>query len=663
MSFLKIPFIIDLFRIKDIDGYQNLQKRINFKKVFLTNILEYLKFFENCLKDFSERVQNTNINLINMKFEPEEKNVHDIVKLICFNIQKDLEINSILLKEIIKHLSKHKDILIKELIFYDELKKTNEYIQEEKEKLNKNKEIFHTLVRQVENEIKNFVNNNPNLKDIYENEIIKNDLLKIIASPRNAFKDYKRSLDKTNHLIKIYNSKQLSLFKYFPDIINEEELSNSRLIKTYLENLEKQKENINIDITTIQNNNSLDINKKLMKLIEESEKNKQEEKLLQLVQHQTELIFNKCKNDKEFEICSKSINIIKTFISKDLFPKYDYELEYKNYRMDKIIKKLFKEKEEINPELAENLKNLIKDPSVYKGFLIILSHLRAKNQFMQTKYLIDLLGKEFNIIAEYSVKNKIYDIFENCIIISQTYYYEDENKNKIYILEYFKNNKYVKNTKFWRDFINNMIKEDFNRLETLNDFYINVEKNINITQSIKEKLKEIVFSQLVTYSNNMKEFEIDKRIILKIIEEFIEKYNYLSKDYIDTLYTMILEGEKDIGKIRKEYNPSLEDELNEEKGKNIEEKPKEDFNKDSNEKEKRKKNEIKDNNEVESNIKGYIQNKQNVNNNDNVKMNDNNFDNENQHENNENQKEEKENEKNGNTFFNEKKNENNDKEE
>ena len=76
----------------------------------------------------------------------------------------------------------------------------------------------------VENEIKNFIENNPNLEDIYENEITKNDILKIIESPKNAYEDYKRSLNKTNQLIKIYNSKQLSLFKIYPEIINGEGL-------------------------------------------------------------------------------------------------------------------------------------------------------------------------------------------------------------------------------------------------------------------------------------------------------------------------------------------------------------------------------------------------------------------------------------------------------
>ena len=203
-----------------------------------------------------------------MIFEPEEKNIHDFIKLICLNIQKDLEINLILLNQIIKHLANHKDILIKELNFYEELKKTNKYVQEEKEKLNKNKEIFNKLGMKVENKIKSFIKKNPNLNDIYENEITKNDILKIIESPKNAYEDYKRSLNKTNQLIKIYNSKQLSFFKIYPEIVNGEGLFYSTLRKIYLQSLEKQKESINFDIKTIQNSKNLENNSKLIELIE-----------------------------------------------------------------------------------------------------------------------------------------------------------------------------------------------------------------------------------------------------------------------------------------------------------------------------------------------------------------------------------------------------------
>ena len=73
----------------------------------------------------------------------------------------------------------------------------------------------------------------------------------------------------------------------------------------------------------------------------------------------------------------------------------------------------------------------------------------------------------------------------------------------------------------------------------------------------------------------MADFELDKRIILKIIDEFIEKYNYLSKTNINSLYELITEGKLDIEQLRKEYSPSLEEELiNKNKNEN-EEKPKE----------------------------------------------------------------------------------------
>ena len=495
MSFFKLAFITNLFKIKDVDGYENLQKRISDKKEFLENIVNYLKNLENSLKDISEKVQNSNKNITNIKYSSEEKNIYDTIKIIGLNIYKELDDNYILLNQIIKHLSVHKDILIKELNIYEELKKTNKELQEEKEKLKKNRENFNKLGQKVENDIKKFVKNIPDLKDVYENEIINTELQKIIELPKEAFEDYKISLNKTNQLIKTFNSKQLNLFNFFPDISSEEGVFYFRLIKIYLQSLEKQNEYFTLNINNIKNNKSLEKNTKLMELIEDSQNNKKEEKIQQFIHYQSELDYNKCESEKEFELFSKSINVIKNFISNELFPKYDYEIEVKNYKMSQILKKLFKEKEDINPELVDNLMNLLNDPSVYKAFFVILSTLRATSKFVKSKHIIDLLGKGFNIISEYSAKNKLYDNIKNCIILSQTYYYEDENKNKIYIFEHIKNNKYIKNSRFWRDFIKDMIKKEFNRFESVfPDSNINVEKNINITKKIKEKLNEVVFS-------------------------------------------------------------------------------------------------------------------------------------------------------------------------
>ena len=561
-SFFKIPFITNLFKVEEVDGYENIQKRISTKKDYLDNILSYFKNLESLFREIPEKIYNYNYNLLNFIVVPEEQNIHDSIKSIGKDIFGDTVEILKLLREMINHISTHRNTLSKEITIYEELKKINKDLKEEKEKLKKNKEMFHKVGKKAEDDIKNFIKNIPDINDIYENEIINFDLNKIVENPREVFKNYKNSLERTNKLIKKFNSKQLLLFNYYPELSSEEGVFFFRLIKLYLQYLEKKNSDLNVNIEKIKNNKQLETNTKLIELIEISENNKKEEKIQSLIPYQSELDFNKCKDDKQFILFSNSMNIIKNFISNDLFPNYDYDIEVKNYRMSKVIKKLFNETGELEPKLIEDYLNILNDPSVYRGFFVVLSQLRTNSKFLRDKNIIDLLGNGFNIITEYSANNKIYDNIKNCIILSQTYYYEDEKKNKVYIFERIKDNKYLRNSRFWRDFIQDMIKKEFKRFESVfPDANINIDKNIGITKKIKEKLNEVVFSQLLTYASNMKDFEIDKKVIIKIIDEFIQKYNYLSKNNKDNIYMVITQGEEDIEKLRKEYDPSLEDEL------------------------------------------------------------------------------------------------------
>ena len=61
----------------------------------------------------------------------------------------------------------------------------------------------------------------------------------------------------------------------------------------------------------------------------------------------------------------------------------------------------------------------------------------------------------------------------------------------------------------------------------------------------------------------MRELELDIRIIIKIVDEFLENYNYLNEESYNTLFTIISSDKKEIEKYRKEYkeNPNLENEL------------------------------------------------------------------------------------------------------
>ena len=598
-SFFKIPFITNLFKVEEVDGYENIQKRITTKKDYLENILSYFKNFESLFREIPERIYTYNSNLSTFIVAPEEQNIHDSVKSIGKDIFGDIVEILKFLREIINHISTYRNTLNKEITIYEELKKINKDLKEEKAKLKKNKEMFHKLGKKAEDDIKNFIKNIPDINDIYENEIINFDLNKIVENPREAFKNYKNSLQRANKLIKQFNSKQLLLFNYYPELSSEEGVFFFRLIKLYLQYLEKKNSDLNVNIEKIKNNKQLETNTKLIELIEISENNKKEEKIQSLIPYQSELDFNKCKDDKQFELFSNSMNIIKNFISNDLFPNYDYDIEVKNYRMSKVIKKLFNETGELDPKLIEDYLNILDDPSVYRGFFVVLSQLRTNSKFLRDRNVIDLLGNGFNVITEYSANNKIYDNIKNCIILSQTFYYEDEKKNKVYIFESIKGNKYLRNSRFWRDFIQDMIKKEFKRFESVfPDANIKIDKNIGITKKIKEKLNEVVFSQLLTYASNMKDFEIDKKIIIKIMDEFIQKYNYLSKNNKDNIYMVITQGEEDIEKLRKEYDPSLEDELIEYK-KNDEKKVEKDNDKEKNEKDSR----IEENNQKENDIK------------------------------------------------------------
>lgn len=603
-ALFKMSYITNFFKIKDVEGYENLQQRITDKKEYLEKIISIIKSLENSIKVCLNDVQNSNKSLENIKYSEEEKNLHDIIKLIYKKISNSFQDNLNLLNQINLHITKHKSNLDKEISYYEEFKKINKDLREEREKLNKNKDSYHKLGKKSENEIKKFAKNIPKIEDINQNEILQLELDNIAEPVKMALEDYRISLIKTNELIKKYNEKQSLLFRYLPDLSSEEGVFSFRLMKIYLQNLEKEDQFLNLNINQIKNNNSLETKTKLVELIELSEKTKKDEKFQKYIEYQTELDYNKCENENDFNLYANSIMLIKNFIDENIFPNYNYDDDIKRFRMSQIIKNLFKETGEIDTKLSENFFTLLNDPNIHKCVFIVLSQLRTSSKFLRTKHLIDLLGKAFNILLDTAGKNELYENVKNCIILSQTYYYNDENKNKVYIFEYIKNHKYFKNPKFWRNFIDNMIKKELIRFETVfPDTNFSVEKNINITNTIRAKLNEVVFSQLLTYASNLKDFNFDKRIILKIIDEFIEKYNYLSKNNINSLYEMISQGEADIEQLRKEYQDELinNEEENEKINNEKEEKHKEEKEEKQHEEEKKENNDNEKNNNNEIN--------------------------------------------------------------
>ena len=556
MNFLRE--VLNLNQTKDVEGYENLQNRINEKNDFLKSVYSCFSELNRNLKEFKKKLITLNTNLSNLEFSPDEKNIHEIFKLAYQKIINNSVQDNGLVDEILKNLDEHIKKFNNEIEFYEELKKINKELQEEKDRVNKNKELYHKSGKDAEIKIKKFVELNSQYLANLPFEL-KDELSEITFNPIKNLNNYKTSVNRVNQLIKKFNDKQNLFFEYLPGLGNEDGALFYRFIKIYLQNLEIGEKYLNLNKKQMSESKVVEENSKLKELIENNENNKKDEKPIELIQYQSDLEFSKCKDKKEFDLIALTIDTINKNIDKDIFPNYNYEDELKNYNERKLIEKLLEEKGDIDEKNAQEFLDSLKDTANHKALIIVLSKFRSNNRELNTKSLFDLFGKAFNILLENAEKNNLYEIAKNCMILSQTYFIIGEKKKKLYLFELIKTNQWLSSPNFWRGFTEYMMKLEFKRIKSLFIFNkLDIEKNTNITPKMKTKLNDVVFTQLLPCVSNMIDFQIDKRIILKITDEYTQKYNYLSNKNLDNLLSLISKDKEEIEKLRKEYSPSLE---------------------------------------------------------------------------------------------------------
>ena len=540
---------------KDVEGYEKLQKRIDDKSNFLESAFHSFSDLNKSLKDFLKQVIQYNTKFTSIIKSPEEQPIHETCKLIFQKLINDLEQNSIVIDEYRTNLNQLLTHFNQEKNIYEDLKRINKELDEEKNKLIKNRDTYYKVARDAEKKIKIFVQNNMhNLSNLSPE--LKTELNNIVSNPIKCYDNYTSSISKVNDLVIKFNNTQNYIFNSLPDLGNEDGVFFFRLVRLYFQCLENCEKYLNSNKKQMNNSKTVETNSALKILIEENENKKRYEKKVNLVQYQSDINFNSCKNRNEFDICANTVDTINKYINKDIFKDYNYNQELKNYEESILVKKLFEEKGELSDDMENNFLASLNDPSIYYTVIVVLSQLRTNNKLNKSKSLIKCLGKAFNKILDYAEKNKIYDHAKNCIILSQTYYYQESNeKEKIFLSEEIKNHKWLTSQEFWREFIDCMIRLEFSRLENdLNLPYFSADKKMNITKEIKSKFNDVVFSQLLAYITNMIYFIPDKKIVLKISDEFVQKYNYLSNSNLDTLLGIISQDKEEIEKLRNEYN-------------------------------------------------------------------------------------------------------------
>ena len=548
---------------KDVEWFQTLQQRIDEKYKFFDTVCQNMREFNKILKTFSDKLENQSKNFDNISHTLEDQYLYDAYKLIHIKIIENIKAENTYADENLKMLEIHLNKYKAERHIYSELKNIRKNLEEEKVELKTNKTGYHKSGNEMEKKVQAFVESNLNIMNNLPPNL-KTQLNGLVKNPKKLLKKYKESIQKVNDLSISFNKKQNELFTLLPFFGNEDNKFFSLLTNTFLTAIQKNSEFLELtkkNLSIIQKNEKKD---DLNNFINESLNNKSEEKKVELIQYQSGLEFNKCKDKNEFDKEAKVVETINKTMEDKIFPNYDYEADLKTFQEAKLIKKLF-EMKEIDENSGKELLDSLDDKMNHKAMFIVLSQLRTNSTFHRPKTFIQVFGKAFNKMINMANKNEIYDYVKNCIILSQTYFYdegEDKDKIKKYLFEEIKSNKILNNSHFWRGFIDSMLKLEFDRFK-VNHAYpdYDIEKGENIPDRIKRKLDEIVFSQLLSFITNLNDFEIDKRVILKIADEFIQKYKYLSESNIESVYQIISQEKDDLEKLRKEYDASLESEI------------------------------------------------------------------------------------------------------
>ena len=236
-------------------------------------------------------------------------------------------------------------------------------------------------------------------------------------------------------------------------------------------------------------------------------------------------------------------------------------MEEKKNRMRELINKFFDKNKTTTEEEKKQLLEFVNDERTHSLFLIILAKLRTNNRFCRDKFLIELLSEILIKILYNSQKKNDFTNAKNCLILSQTFFYYDtpEKKNKIYISNYIKKHPWLQSARFWGDFILTQILAEFKKLEdrSKSSDKVNISLKKNIPDNMKPRLGEVLFSQLLPYVGNMKEVEVQPKIIVKIIETIIEKYPFIDEAHKNDVYKMIYSPEE-VAKIKEELKTDEE---------------------------------------------------------------------------------------------------------
>jgi hypothetical protein len=350
-------------------------------------------------------------------------------------------------------------------------------------------------------------------------------------------KAYKTSLDLANKLRVESIEKQKLMLQTYRNI--EKEVGNQikSLLCFYIASFKKMVSSILLDLESLSDKfKAIKLEDDLNIFLDKHKCDDKPDPEIQFIPYKPEIDPDAIHANPEipFEV----INDLKSFLT-NIMPEFNITLEEKKSKIRKLSLKVFTSNKDFvfSKDEKDQLIEFIKDKTSRSIFLFTLNKQRTTGKFARSERLLKDLTDIINTILEIAQPEKDYQSAKNCIILSQTFYIEDKSKNKkIYLFESIKHNEWLNSKEFWEGVIESMIQEEKTKNEIATKELLAIENE----EQKQTRISNIAFSQVLPYSNNMLDFQIDKKIIFEVVNSFVKKYN-INKDLEEAIVMNVKE--------------------------------------------------------------------------------------------------------------------------
>ena len=194
-----------------------------------------------------------------------------------------------------------------------------------------------------------------------------------------------------------------------------------------------------------------------------------------------------------------------------------------------------------------------------KIFFLRINEIRCYGKFEFSKNLIEYIVKIFLKILD-NLEAEDFWVFNNSMILAQTFYFIENNEKK-YINDFTKSHKIYKSKDNWKLCIECDIKKK------IENFIGDFKKKEN--KQTENAIKEIVFSVLVTFSQNMLDYDFDINEAEEMMKGFMEQYKIDGEHKKAILDNFIKSKNKNVNIEKEKENVINEKDENEAEKKNV----------------------------------------------------------------------------------------------